>query len=248
MMPDKPKEIRFNDIIGKEAIKKLDDFDRHVREYYLGLDNQNLRVFDQFMQLYPQLMVSIAEGLPGFVPKLKRGSPAQYVLASSASGAFRNLRVVHKLLLHGYFVEMHATLRMVEQWLECAVVVEGNPNAASRISEEGISSDDVKRALNSSKELKDLYGNMRKTFSKLSQRAHPTKVAFNLSRKKEARDQLFISGVVSEEMFQKEARALATMAMNAMNIFLRHFQGVPLDWLNKFRNASNDLSKGRHGD
>ena len=45
-------------------------------------------------------------------------------------------------------------------------------------------------------------------------------------------------------MFYKEAHALATMAMNAVNIFWRHFQKVPLDWLNKFRGASNHLSKG----
>lgn len=246
-MPDKPKEIRLNDIIGKETTQKLDDYDRQVREYYLRLDNQSLRVFDQFMSLYTKLVVSIGEELPGFVPKFERGSPAQYVLASSASGAFRNLRVAHKLLLDGYFVEMHATLRMVEQWLECAVVVEGNPSAASRILGKGISSDDVQKALNSSKELKNLYRNMQKTFSKLSQRAHPTKTAFNLIRKKEARGDLFVGSIVDEEMFDKDTRALATMAMNTINIFLRHFQKVPLDWLKKSRSASSDLSKGRHG-
>ncbi|MEA3431964.1 MAG: hypothetical protein U9R01_04705, partial [candidate division WOR-3 bacterium] len=95
----------------------------------------------------------------------------------------------------------------------------------------------------SSQELKNIYDQMQKTFSKLSQRAHPTKTAFALIRKKEAREQLFISGLVSEEMFYKEAQALATMAMNAINIFSRHFQKVPLDWLNKFREVNNDLSK-----
>jgi hypothetical protein len=239
----KPKEIRLNDIIGKETIQKIDDFDRQVREYYLGLNNQSLPVFDQFMQLYFQLMVAIAEELPGFVPKFKRGSPVQYVLATSACGALRNLRVAHKLLLDGYFVEMHATLRMVEQWLECAVVVEGNPSAASQILEKGISSDDLRKALNSSKELETLHSNMRKTFSKLSQRAHPTKTAFDLIRKKEAKEQLLIGGIVEEEMFRKDAFALATLAVNSLNILSRHFYTLPFDWHKKFKEAQENLVK-----
>lgn len=244
MILHKPKEIRLNDIVEKEMIQKIDDFDRQVREYYLGLDNQSLRVFDQFMQLYFQLMVSIAEELPGFVPKFKRGSPVQFVLATSACGALRNLRVAHKLLLYGYFAEMHATLRMVEQWLECAVVVEGNPSAASQILEKGISGNDLRKALNSSKELKNLHSNMKKTFSKLSQRAHPTKTAFDLIRKKEAKGQSFIiGGMVSEEMFRKDAFALATLAVNSLNILSRHFYTLPFDWHKKFKESQENLVK-----
>lgn len=183
-MCDKPKEIRLNDIIGEKTTQKLDDYDRQVREYYLQLDNQSLRVFDQFMLLYTKLIVSIGEELPGFVPKFERGSPVQHLLAASATGAFRNLWVAHKLLLQGYFAEMHATLRMVEQWSECAVVVEGCPSAASRVLEKGISSKDIKKALESSQELKNIYDQMQKTFSKLSRRTHPTKIALALIRKK----------------------------------------------------------------
>jgi hypothetical protein len=55
------------------------------------------------------------------------------VVVLSVAGSFRNLRAVHKLLLEGYFPEMHSTLRRVEQWLECAVDVEAYPETAEQI-------------------------------------------------------------------------------------------------------------------
>ena len=161
--------IGHEDTVGKEIIDKLDSFDHQVREYYLGLNNRSIQIFNEFMNLFSVLMVSINHEIPGFVPKFKIGSQVQTLLAASASGSFRNLRVAHKLLLDGYFAEMHAALRMVEQWLECAVVIEGNPSAASRILQSGISNKDVKEVLKSSEDLKNLYNAMQKTFSKLSQ-------------------------------------------------------------------------------
>lgn len=242
-MPDKPIEIHIEDIIGKEMTHKLDEFDRLIRDYYLTLNNYSVRVFDQFMHLYSLLIISLKGEFPGFVPKFKRGSPVHSVLAASASGAFKSLRVAHKLLLDGCFAEMHVTLRMVEQWLECAVVVEGNPTAALRILEKGISGDDLRKALNSSMELKNLYRKMQKTFSKLSQRAHVTRTALDLIRPKGAKGTFIISGVVSKEMFCKDALALATMARNTVNIFLRHFQKMPSGWLNEFNKARDNLAK-----
>ncbi len=243
MTPDKPKELYFSDVVRKGTIvRSLENFDCQVKKYYLALDNQNIQVFDQLIQLYSELMLATVEDLPGFVSKFDKGSQVQYVLSTSASGAFRSLRVAHKLLLDGYFVEMHAALRMVEQWIECAVIVEGNPQAASRILEKGISNDDLRKALNYSKELKHLYKGMQKTFKELSQRAHPTKIAFGLIRKKEAKGQVFISGVVSEEIFHKDALALDNMVKNAINIYSRHFRKVPSSWQDKFRDANNALS------
>jgi hypothetical protein len=233
--------IGYKDSVGKEIIDKLDSFDRQVREYYLGLNNRSIQIFNEFMSLFSVLMVSINHEIPGFVPKFKIGSQVQTLLTASAYGSFRNLRVAHKLLLNGYFAEMHATLRMVEQWLECVVVIEGNPSAASTILQSGISSKDIKEALKSSEDLKSLYNAMQKTFSKLSQRAHVTKTALDLSRMKKPKEAFFMSSVLSEEMFCKDAVALANMAMNTLNVLLRHFQKTPDNWLNKFNEVRNNL-------
>jgi hypothetical protein len=233
--------IGNEDTIGKEIIDKLNNFDRQVREYYLSLHNRSTQIFNEFLNLFSILMVSINHEIPGFVLKFKTGSQVQTLVAASASGSLRNLRVAYKLLLDGYFAEMHATLRMVEQWLECLVVVEGNPSAAPNILQKGISSKHVQEALKSSKELKNLYAAMQKSFSKLSQRAHVTKIALDLSRMKEPKEAFFISSVISEEMFCKDSLALATMAMNSLNVLLRHFQIIPDNWLKKFNEARNNL-------
>jgi len=157
------------------------------------------------------------------------------------------LRVAKKLLVEGYFPEMHATLRMVEQWLECSVIVEGNPAAASLLMEHGLDgrNKEVKEAIdaarNSSEELRDIYRNMRNTFIKLSQRCHPLRTAFDLIRKKEEKQQLFVSGIVSEEMFKKDTLALANMAVNSLNILLRHFRTLPPNWQMRFEQAKEAL-------
>ena len=249
MVRDKPKEVRFENIIGNTMMKELNEFDGKVREYYISLDSHCLRVFDQLMNLFALLMLAIGMDVPGFKPKFLKPSSAQAVLASSACGSFRNLRIANKLLLEGYYLEMHATLRMVEQWLECSVIVEGNPDAAALILESGLAKQDkeiekaIKAALNSSEELRNLYKSMQVTFRKLSQRCHPLGTAFDLIRKKEAKEQLFVGGIVSEEMFEKQAFALTDMAVNSLNILSRHFNKVPLEWHQKFVTAKEELKK-----
>jgi hypothetical protein len=247
MMRNKPKELRLETIIGDTMIQQLDEYDRQVREFYLAVGEPGLRIFDELMGLHSLLMISIAMDVPECVPKFVKPSPVQMVLAASACGSFRNLRVARKLLVEGYFPEMHATLRMVEQWLECAIIVEGNPAAASLLMEHGLNgrNREVKKAIeaarNSSEELQNLYRNMRNTFNKLSQRCHPLRTAFDLIRKKEAKQQLFVSGIVSEEMFKSDTFALVNMAINSLNTLSRHFLTLPLDWQTRFKQAKETL-------
>jgi len=193
-------------------------------------------------------MLSIRGEVAGFLPKFVRQSPVEGVVAISAVGSFRSLRIAHKLLLEGYFLEMHNIMRMVEQWCECAVVVEAYPEAAAQILEHGMQGRYVGKYLDrlrsANTEVGELYRGMRTTFHKLSQRAHPLSAAFRMITRKDTKGvALFLSGAFTEEMFRTDASALANMARNALVVIRRHFREVPPDWERTFEDTSRMIKQ-----
>lgn len=245
-------QIEIENIVGKEAtvggeiVEKLDKFDQQVRNYYLSLESPRLRVFNEFMSLFCLLIISIGFEIPLFTPKFKRNTPVQQVLDASASGSYRNLKVAYNLLLGGYVSEMHAIMRMVEQWLECAVIIEGNPSVAEHILKNGVyklPNNVLQRAIKSSQDLETLYTGMKKTFGKLSERAHVTKTSFDLSKITGTEGPFIKTGIISDQVFHKDAGGLAHMAGNVLNIYLRHFKAVPTNWAKKYNEVKNDLIK-----
>lgn len=247
-MPTKPNELRFNDLNYNTIMQELNEYDKQASKYYLETNKHDLNIFNELMSLFSLLISAIPIDNLGFYPNFTRGDSAQMVLAYSACGAFRNLRVANKLLLEGYFLEMQAVLRTVEQWLEYAVILEGNPAAAQLLIENGLDNrnKDIKKAIvvarQSSQNINQIYSDMQKTFHKLSQRCHPLKTALNLICKKEDNCQLIIGATVSDEMFCQDLLALNNMVINSITILSRHFQKLPEYWQTNFTQVKEKLT------
>lgn len=244
-MEDGQPPLHFEDIIGENMLHQLDEWDRYVRQRYLELaDHFGLRLFEDCLHLHSRLLLSTVIEIPGFLPKFARSSSVQHVVAASAVGSFRNLRVAYKLLMEGYFAEMHNILRMVEQWCECATVVEAFPEIAGQILQHGMQKKHIGtylvRLRDANTEVGELYRGMRKTFHMLSQRAHPLPAAFRLITR-ENDEALYVSGNLSKEMFGTDALFLASMGRNALVALRRHFQETPSDWNATFEDRGNRI-------
>lgn len=249
MTSKKPPEPQLEDLIGEKMIQNLDQWEGQNRQYYLTLRNPNLPLFERLLHLHVRLILSTAQKVSGFVPKCVELGPVSWVVLYSAVGSFRNLRVAHKLLLDGYYPEMHNILRMAEQWLECAVVVEVYPEIAKQVLEHGMQKRYIGRYLDqlktSNTESGELYRAMQKTFHTLSQRAHPLPTAFRLMTREDTGNiGLILSGVLSEEMFARDASYLTNMAKNALVVLKRHFQEVPVEWNAEFREILQRMKQG----
>jgi hypothetical protein len=251
MVPDGLADLGLEDIIGEKMIQQLDRRDEQTRQRYVELRDPSLLLFERLLYLQSRLMLSISDEVDGFLPKFARPSPVQVVVATSAVGSFRSLRIAHKLLLEGYFLEMHNIMRMVEQWCECAVAVEVYPEVAEQILKHGMETRYVWKYMNQLRRANTnagkLYNKMRDTFHQLSQRAHPLSVAFSLITRKDTKGvTLLLSGGFSEEMFRKDSLSLANMAKNALIVVRRHFREVPPDWDTTFEDIIR-LINLRHG-
>jgi hypothetical protein len=218
------------DVYGEKILRFIDEFDSDLRRYYTR--KESIGMIEDALSIFAVLIIAVEGNVPGFMPKFKTAE-VQKVLKISASGCFRNIKVALKLLEKGYFLEMQSVLRMVEQWAECLILVEGNQIVATEILKEGVSDRLVKIALNSSKELQGIYAKMKGSFQKFSKRSHVTKTAIELSQRRGDR-QTFICGIRSDEMFRRDSIALTQMAVNAVNLLLRHFDAVPAKWNEKY--------------
>ncbi len=236
-MAEQPKEIKFEQLRDTGDIDRLEE---EIRNYYLSLSEPAMALYERLMNLYLFLLLALARDLPGATSRFVRGSPVHQLIASAACGSFRALRVSRKLLLYGHFPDMHMALRMVEQWSECLLIAEGYPEAAERVLKTGVTKNHLQKATRSP-DLKSIYSQMGKTYEKLSRRAHVRKEAINLGRRAEPSGGLVLSGVASEEMFRKDAHALAVMAMNATELLLRHFSQVPADWAEQYSGVKREL-------
>lgn len=248
MVSKRPKVYHFEDLSGKNIIEKLDEVDQDMKKYHFELNNRSLLLFNEFMELYSQLVVSMYKEVPGFLPKFSRGTPIMKVVLASACGSFRCLRIAHKLLLEGYYPEMHCILRMVNQWLECSAIVEGDPKTASLIWSHGLNrkkkaiKNSIENIKNSNEELKNRLTRMKIQFQILSQRCHPLKSAFHLiSLEGEKGTDFFPGGVLDEQIFANDALNLASQTLNALNNLLKHFQSVPQDWHERFSNTEREV-------
>jgi hypothetical protein len=250
-MTDPLRDLVLNDIIReKEMVQILDQRDAKTREFYLGLKDPSLRFFESLLRLNSELTLAIAADIPSFSPKFPKATPIQTVLARSAAGCLRELWVARKLLLDGYVLEMHATMRMIIEWLQFAVFVEQYPETAETILEHGMKymSKYRNRLLRSRTELATkIYKPMRigreSTYDKLSQRVHAFRRAMDLTARPDGA--ILFAGVCSEEMFPKEALALAGMAHNALTILMRHFQKVPKQWNDELQETYRRMEQRR---
>lgn len=96
----------------------LENFDDRIKQYHLSLKDPSLNYFKEAIRLLHEIMRGIAEPTLGWHPKFKPGSKVAQVLALSAVGSLRSLLASYKLLIGGYFIEAHVSIRMAEQWLE----------------------------------------------------------------------------------------------------------------------------------
>jgi hypothetical protein len=210
----------------------LEKFDEHVKQYHLGLQDPSLSHFREAIQLLTELIRGIVKPISGWQPKFTAGSTVAWIVALSAAGSLRSLLASYKLLIGGYFMEAHASLRMVEQWAELSVIIEANPSLANKVLKKGVKEEYIKSACNKSPEFNKLLKAMDKTFSNLSQRGHVTKTAIQFVAPSVGNDamELTLAGNASDKMLRTDGLALAGMAMNVLKVLRRHFKTVPLDW------------------
>lgn len=214
----------------------LEKFDQRIKQYHLSLKDPSLNYFKEAIRLLHEIMLGISEPTLGWYPKFKLGSKMAQVLALSAVGSLRSLRASYKLLIGGYFIEAHASMRMVEQWLELSVIVEANPSLVNKVLEKGVKESYLKDARKKSPEFDKLLKAMDKTFGKLSERGHVTKTAIRLITASTGNEtmELVPAGIGSDEMLRKDALALAGMTMNVVRVLRRHFRTVPSQWHSRF--------------
>jgi len=214
----------------------LENFDERIKQYHLSLKDPTLNYFKEAIRLLHEIMRGIAEPTLAWHPKFKHGSKVAQVLALSAVGSLRSLLASYKLLIGGYFIEAHVSIRMVEQWLELSVIVEANPSLANKLLEKGVKEAYLKDARKKSPEFDKLLKAMDKTFQTLSERGHVTKTAIRLITPSTGNEtmQLVTAGIGSDEMLRKDGLALAGMTMNVVRVLRRHFRTVPLQWHSGF--------------
>jgi len=226
-----PKNLDFVRLSG-DTWQALEEFDERIRQYHLSLKDPSLDYFKEAIRLLHEIIRGIVEPTSEWHPRFKTGSKVAQVLLLSAAGSLRSLLASYKLLIAGYFMEAHVSIRMVEQWLELSVIVEANPSLANKVLEEGVQGAHLKGARRKSPELDKLLGAMGKTFHELSQRGHVTKTAIRLVTQSTGHDtmKLVPAAIRSSEMLGKDSLALAGMTMNVIRVLKRHFKTVPLQW------------------
>lgn len=221
---------------GHPIIGDLEEVDRELRDYYQRRSSNGVELFHEYLNLLLVLKIATGSQLSGFSAKFSLNSDYHRLFDIAIGSVIRNLRIVFLLMSSGYFLESHAALRMVQQWLETALILEGNPPTASLIFKSGsytkLPKTEKQKAISSTPEIANLHSGMMKTFGKLSERTHVTPTAINLSKFNDPilGELPLISGIISDEMWDKDTLALAAMGKNATNIFVRHFKRVPVDW------------------
>lgn len=233
-MSEKPAEFKLQSI---ENLSVMDKLDEQVTQYYLSLNDTYLYLFDKLLKLLCRLILGIAQ-IESFEPTYDRNSAVEQAVAAAACGCFRTLRICRQLLLKGYFVEMHAASRMLTEWLKFAVIVKACPEESNRILERGVNSKVLNKA-KSNPEAASILAKMEKSFRELSRRAHATVTALSLIKRDNRR--YFLGGIVGEDMFRKDVKGLAKMALNVNMVLMKHFSTVPEDWVQELREAHSVL-------
>jgi hypothetical protein len=225
----------------------LEKFDERIKEYHLSLKDPSLNYFKEAIQLLHEITRGISEPTLGWHPKFKAGGKVAQVLALSAAGSLRSLLASYKLLISGYFVEAHVSIRMVEQWLEPSIVVEANPSLANKVLENGVKEEYLRDARKTSPEFDRLLKAMDKTFHELSQRGHVTKTAIRLITISSGNEpmKLAAAGIGNDEMLRTDGLALAGMTMNVIRVLGRHFRKVPLQWNSRFLLNDKLIEEGK---
>lgn len=226
----RPGNIDFLRLSG-DTWQALEEFDERIKQYHLSLQTPSLDYFKEAIRLLAETIHGIVEPTLGWHPKFTNESAVARVLALSAAGSFRSLLTSYKLLMDGYFMEAHVSIRMVEQWLELSVIVEADPSLANKVLEEGVKGAYLKNASQQSPEFDKLLKAMVKTRSQLSQRGHVTRTAIRFIAPSMG---LVLAGIGNDEMLKKDGLALAEMAMNVVRVLIRHFKTVPSHWNSRF--------------
>jgi hypothetical protein len=230
-----PETLDFARVSG-DIWQALEKFDERVKQYHLSLQDPSLNYFKEAIRLLAEMIRGIVEPTSGWHPKFKAGSPVAQVIALSAAGSLRSLLASYKLLVDGYFLEAHVSIRMVAQWSELLVIIEANPSVANKVLEEGVKEEYLKYARKKSLEFDKLLKAMKKTFRELSQRGHVTKTAIRFIAPSTSNEavELVLAGVGSDEMLRKDGLALAGMTLNVVRVLGRHFSAVPSQWNSRF--------------
>lgn len=237
------------DFMSLESVwEGLQRWDESVRRYHLGIGDPALDYFRELICLLGEMIRGIAKPSPGWHPKFAITSKVSLVIALSAAGSLRSLLATYKLLIDGYFLEAHASMRMVEQWAELSVVVEANPRLVDEVLEQGVKASHREAARRKSPDLDRLLKAMAKTFSELSQRGHVTKAAIQLTAPSisDKGMELSLAGNASDKMLSEDGLALAGMALNVLRIFVRHFRKVPSNWHSKFIEAEKLIGERKN--
>lgn len=230
-----PKNLDFVRFSG-DIWQALEEYDERIREYHLSLKDPSLNYFKEGIRLLHEMIRGIVEPTSEWHPRFKARSKVAPVLLLCAAGSLRSLLASHKLIIGGYFMEAHLSIRMVEQWLELSVIVEANPSLADKVLEEGVQGAHLKAARRKSPELAKLLKAMREQFEELSKRGHVTKTAIRLVAQSTGADTMKLAPAAmgSGKMLGKDSLALAGMTMNVIRVLKRHFRTVPLQWNSRF--------------
>lgn len=233
---------------GFQIIEELERVDKDIHEYYEKRNGNGIGMFIKYLNLLVVLKIAIDSELMGFIPRFSRNTDYQHLLDISIGGVIRNLRIIKMLMMRGYFGESHAAMRMVTQWLETALVLEGDPRLAESIFKVGsytkLNKSEKHKAINSNQDIKKIHdGMMKKAFGQFSERTHVTKTAINLSKFTDATEgeKPLFSGVISNGMWDRGSLGLAALSKNAVNIFVRHFKKVPVDWENTHQTVNYEF-------
>lgn len=235
----RPGNLDFLRLSG-DTWQLLQEFDNRIKQYHVSLQVPGFDYFQEAVRLLADMIRGIVEPTPGWRPKFTNRGPIAQVLALSAAGSFRSLLASHKLLLDGYFMEAHVSIRMVEQWLEVPVIIEADPSLANRVLETGVKKKYRENVGKKSPELGRLLKDMRKTCGQLSQRGHVTKTAIRFVAPSMG---LVLAGIGNDEMLKKDSLELAEMAMNVVRVLIRHFKTVPSDWNSRFHLTSKRIKE-----
>jgi len=223
-----PRMLNLNELLkgggGPEVLKALDKYDEEVREYYLKLENPALLEVEKQLIDLLQLIKAILEDIPEFPSKFVRPSLQQKLLLLAATDCLKRIRIARKLLLEGYIPEMYEILRMVVEWCKSVVVIEALPATAEQILEKGINSKIEKKAKDSSIEVSRLLDQIDDNSSRLSPILHVTAKKIRLTKREQGDViEIFASGWVDQNTFNKSADDLSKMTQNVIGVLKRHF-------------------------
>jgi hypothetical protein len=208
---------------GKDLILQMEGDEEKIKDFHLKLNAPGEQVLTALLGLYFSLLRDLRLREGDYIQEKQSSKEGYRLCFAAACGCFRTLRVCRRLLLYGLFIEMHATMRMLIEWLKCVLALKIDSKAAAQALRKGIDWKDIKPISDEDRQLKK---DLQEEWGELSARCHITKTAFRLLPP----DLGLIGGDMNPEVFRKESLEVANMARNALELLLDHYDKMPPEW------------------